>query len=84
MHGNVFEWCSDWYGEYPVIGVVDPQGSQKGEYRVLRGGSWFEGSKFCRASYRGWSNPGNRQSYYGFRVILPLDRLTLQPKQDPT
>lgn len=73
MHGNVWEWCSDWYGKYPVIGVTDSQGPYIGKTRVLRGGSWLNGSKSCRASFRLRDLPGNRYNSLGFRVLLPLD-----------
>ena len=42
MHGNVWEWCEDWYGNYPVGTVNDPIGSSTGESRILRGGCWFD------------------------------------------
>ncbi|MBM4095233.1 MAG: formylglycine-generating enzyme family protein [Planctomycetes bacterium] len=73
MHGNVDEWCSDWYGEYLVTRNTDPQGPQKGEVRVLRGGSWNFHSKNCRASFRNVDVLGNRNCDNGFRVLLPLD-----------
>jgi len=84
MHGNVREWCSDRFGEYPAIRVTDPQGPHKGEVRVLRVGSWFNNSKYCRAAFRGGNDPGYCSNNNGFRVIFALDRLTLQPKQDST
>ena len=42
MHGNLWEWCQDWFGDYPQNDVVDPQGPNEGQYRVLRGGSWHD------------------------------------------
>lgn len=73
MHGNVWEWCSGWYGDYGNSRVTDPQGAQYGKYRVLRGGSWNDGAKYCRAACRNRRLPGYRNFNRGFRVLLPLD-----------
>jgi formylglycine-generating enzyme required for sulfatase activity len=70
MHGNVFEWCQDWYGDYPGRTVTNPSGANSGSYRVLRGGSWFNAAEFCRSASRRRFKPSFRYDDYGFRVSL--------------
>lgn len=58
MHGNVWEWCSDWMAAYPTQETPDPKGPDVGEYRVLRGGSWDMGAGACRSASRSGCEPG--------------------------
>jgi formylglycine-generating enzyme len=70
MHGNVWEWCSDWYGEYQTSSTqTNPQGVESGTLRVVRGGCWFHGANDCRSARRGNGDPfRNRNCDVGFRL----------------
>ena len=70
MHGNVWEWCLDWYGDYPTSSVTDPKGADTGKTRVSRGGGWGSVPRFCRSAGRDWSTPDRRLNDLGFRLAL--------------
>jgi formylglycine-generating enzyme required for sulfatase activity len=70
MSGNVWEWCSDWYGEYSSSLQANPKGAISGLGRVLRGGSWGDTAPYCRVASRNSSTPSSRFSDYGFRLVL--------------
>ncbi len=77
MHGNVWEWCADWFGLYPKEEINDPQGFIGGDARVLRGGSWTCYPRLCRSACRFWNEPVNELvpngGYCSCRVVLCLN-----------
>jgi sulfatase modifying factor 1 len=69
MHGNVWEWCSDLYGDYSAEAQANPKGTSSGFERVYRGGSWFYDAGLCRSAHRYCYNPANRDYEMGFRIV---------------
>jgi formylglycine-generating enzyme required for sulfatase activity len=68
-HGNVDEWCADWYGDYRAEAGTDPKGPEQGQYRVLRGGSWSTVLRACESAFRLGNEPGTGNELIGFRVV---------------
>ncbi len=80
MHGNLYEWCTDWYGE-KTTGGLDPTGAATGDGRIIRGGTWNRIANSCRSSYRYSSGPESRSYNIGFRVILKPAASFSAPKE---
>ena len=86
MHGNVAEWCRDWYGDYPSGEVTDPTGPKKGRDYVIRGGSWNSGAMDCRSAARDgyssecWSR-NQKSNVIGFRVLYSFGERRVREAQ---
>lgn len=72
MHGNVWEWCSDWDGKKPEKALTDPSGPSTGSHRVNRGGSWGASAVSCRTESRNYRTPPSRTGNLGFRLAMSL------------
>ncbi len=96
MSGNVWEWCQDWYSDYPSTPVIDPVVTNSGIYRVLRGGCWSYDARYCRSASRYGSDPDFGYYGSGFRIcrtdgilptptpVLPTDTPISTPTDTPT
>lgn len=70
LHGNIWEWCSDWFTNYPNVAVTNPVGPPAGKFKVFRGGGWNNEAKFARASNRFMMEPARGIYFVGFRLAL--------------
>jgi sulfatase modifying factor 1 len=68
MHGNVFEWCNDYYGPLKTEFQVDPKGPAMGAFHVIRGGSWKSPAVYCRSAHRTFASESSNT--IGFRVVI--------------
>ena len=84
MHGNVLEWCADWFSLPTSDGVADPKGPPSGSFKMLRGGCWFFYERDCRSAYRLKRDPTLRNCIFGFRLActdIPQQRQAQTPEK---
>ena len=74
IHGNVWEWCQDWFAPYPATDLTDPVGPPQGKFKVFRGGGWNNEVEFARAGNRFMMEPARGIHFVGFRVALSQSR----------
>jgi formylglycine-generating enzyme required for sulfatase activity len=70
MHGNLAEWCLDWYGTYQAGDFIDPKGPISGKNRVFRGGGFISDGRACRSAFREYNTVSPNIYYIGFRPVL--------------